>query len=187
MRTLIYQPSIESHVFNHFFPPPPSCALSLNLYFMSQLSYSFTLRILESLPRVVNPGPNISDSALTEPPSVTLPPLGLIIPYEKSSFDRLLERQENEGVGNHREFDYVTVTAYSPLHRVPGQRTLAWIVTHMGIEGEGKVSEWAKLEPGMGVQLFDEGLGKRNYGSEKVWLFGIIGKPYSQEPGYYVF
>jgi hypothetical protein len=154
---------------------------------MSQFSYSFTLRILESLPHVVNPGPNISNSALTEPPSATLPPLGLMIPYEKSPFDRLLERQENEGVGNRHEFDYVAVTAHSPLHRVPSQRTPAWIVTHMGIEGEGKVSDWAKLEPGMGVRLFDEGLGERNYGFEKVWLFGIIGRPYGREPGYHIF
>jgi len=154
---------------------------------MSQFSYSFTLRILESLPRVVNPGPNISNSALTEPPSATLPPLGLMIPYEKSPFDRLLERQENEGVGNRHEFDYVAVTAHSPLHRIPSQRTPAWIVTHMGIEGEGKVLEWVKLEPGMGVRLFDEGLGEKNYGFEKGWLFGIIGKPYGREPGYHVF
>jgi hypothetical protein len=154
---------------------------------MSQFSYSFTLRILESLPSVINLGPNISNSALTEPLSVTLPPLRLIIPYKKSPFNQLLERQENEGVGNHCEFDYVAVTAHSPLHRVPSQRTPAWIVTHMGIEGEGKVSEWAMLEPGMGVQLFDEGLGEKNYGFEKVWLFGIIGKPYGHEPGYHIF
>ena len=57
----------------------------------------------------------------------------------------------------------------------------------MGIEGEGKVSEWVKLEPGMGVQLFDEGLGEKNYGFEKVWLFGIIGRPYGWEPGYHIF
>src|ERR1700683_1274679 len=154
---------------------------------MSQFSYSFTLRILESLPHVVNPGPNISNLALTEPTSVTLPPLGLMIPYEKSPFDWLLERQENEGVGNHHEFDYVAVTTHSPLHRVPGQQTPAWIVMHMGIEGEGKVSEWAKLEPGMGVQLFDEELGEKNYGFEKVCLFRIIRRPYGQEPGYHVF
>src|SRR6202167_562777 len=150
---------------------------------MSQLSYSFTLRILKSLLCVVNPGLNISNSALTEPPLAMLPPLGLMIPYEKSPFNQLLERQENEGVENHREFDYVAITAHSPLHRVPGQQTPAWIVTHMGIEGEGKVSKWAKLELGMGVRLFDEGLGERNYGFEKVWLFGIIGRPYGREPG----
>ena len=92
---------------------------------MSQFSYSFTLRILESLPRVVNPGPNISNSALTEPPSATLPPLGLMIPYEQSPFDQLLERQENEGVGNRHEFDYVAITVHSPLHCVPSQQTPA--------------------------------------------------------------
>src|ERR1700729_4347807 len=107
---------------------------------MSQFSYSFILQILESLPHVINPGLNISNSALTEPPSVTLPPLGLIIPYEKSPFDWLLERQENEGVGNHHEFDYVTITVHSPLHCVPSQWTSVWIITHLGIEGEGKVS-----------------------------------------------
>ena len=88
---------------------------------MSQFSYSFTLRILESLPRVINPGPNVLNSALTEPPSVTLPPYGLIVPYEKSPFDWLLERQENERVGNCCELDYVAVTMYSPLHRIPSQ------------------------------------------------------------------
>jgi hypothetical protein len=95
--------------------------------------------------------------------------------------------QENEIVGNRHELDYVTISAHSPLHRIVGQWTPAWIVTHMGIEGEGKVSEWAKLESGMGVRLFDEGLGKKNYGFENVWLFGIIGRAYSQEPGYHVF
>src|SRR6202050_146379 len=50
----------------------------------------------------------------------------------------------------------------------------------MGIEGEGKVSEWAKLEPGMGVRLFDEGLGEKNYEFEKGWLFGIIRRPYGR-------
>src|ERR1700691_2781947 len=104
---------------------------------MSQFSYLFTLQILESLPHVVNPGPNVSNSALVGSSLVTLPPLGLIIPYEKSPFNWLLERQENERVGNCCELDYVTVTTHSPLHRIPSQRTPTWIVAHMGIEGEG--------------------------------------------------
>src|ERR1700685_3950414 len=98
---------------------------------MSQFAYSFTLQILKSLPCVVNPGPNISNSALIEPPLVTLPPLSLIIPYEKSLFDWLLERQENERVGNRCELDYVTITAHSPLHHVPSQQTPAWIITNL--------------------------------------------------------
>jgi hypothetical protein len=69
-------------------------------------------------------------------------------------------------------------TAHSPLHHVAGQQTPAWIITHMGIEQEGKVSECTKLELEMGVQLFDEGLSEKNYEFEKVWLFGIIGQPY---------
>src|ERR1700734_3941520 len=154
---------------------------------MSKLSYSLTMRILEVLPRAVNPEPNVLNSTLIEHPSATLPPLDLSIPHEKSLFDQLLEGQENRRIENRREFDYVGVTAQSPLHRTPSQRTPAWIITHMGIEGEGKVSEWVKLEPGMGVQLFDEGLGEKNYGFEMVWLFGIIGRPYGREPGYHVF
>ena len=145
------------------------------------------MRILEVLPRVVDPEPNVLNSTLIEHPSATLPPLDLSIPREKSLFDQLLEGQENRRIGNRREFDYVGVTAQSPLHRTPSQRTPAWIVTHMGIEGEGKVSEWARLEPGMGVRLFDEGLSRMNYGFEKVWIFGIIGKPYGREPGYHIY
>ena len=154
---------------------------------MSQLSYSFPLRILESLPHVVNPGPNVLDSALVEPPLVMLPPLNLIIPREKSVFNWLLERKENGSIGNCCELDYVTVTTHLPLHHVAGQQASTWIVMHIRIEGEGKVSEWAKLELGMGVWLFDEGLSKKNYGFEKVCIFGIIGKPYGWEPGYHVY
>src|ERR1700691_1825984 len=76
---------------------------------MSKFSYSFTMRISKLLPCVVDPGPNILNSALVEPPLVMLPPLNLIIPCEKSLFDWLLERQKNERIGNWREFDYVTV------------------------------------------------------------------------------
>ena len=154
---------------------------------MSKFAYSFTLRIFESPPYVVSSGPDVPNSTLVIPSLVTLPPLDLTIPREKSVFDQLLEKQENNRIGNRRELDYVAVTAHSPLHRVSGQRTPAWIVTHMGIEGEGKVSEWARLEPGMGVRLFDEGLSRMNYGFEKVWIFGIIGKPYGREPGYHIY
>src|ERR1700727_1177650 len=141
---------------------------------MSKLSYSLTMRILEVLPRVIHPEPNVLNSTLIEHPSATLPPLDLSIPREKSLFDQLLEGQENRRIGNRREFDYVGVTAQSPLHRTPSQRTPAWIVTHMGIEGEGQVSEWARLEPGMGVRLFDEGLGEKNYGFEKCGCLGSL-------------
>src|SRR6204780_2963264 len=113
---------------------------------MSKLLYSLTMRILEVLPRVVDPEPTVLNSALIEHPSATLPPLDLTIPRKKSLFDQLLEGQENRRIGNRCEFDYVVVTVQSPLHRTPSQRTPAWIITHMGIEGEGKVSEWARLE-----------------------------------------
>jgi hypothetical protein len=39
----------------------------------------------------------------------------------------------------------------------------------------------------MGVQLFDKGLSRKNYGFEKVWIFGIIRKPYGWEPGYHIY
>ena len=83
---------------------------------MSKLSYSLTMRILEVLPRVVDPEPNVLNSTLIEHPSATLPPLDLTIPRKKSLFDQLLEGQENERIGNRCEFDYVAVTAQSPLH-----------------------------------------------------------------------
>src|ERR1700683_5532035 len=108
---------------------------------MSKLFYSLTMQILEVLPRVVNPEPNVLNSALVEHPSAMLPPLNLIIPHEKSLFDQLLEGQENGRSGNRCEFDYVAVTVQSPLHHVPGQQTPVWIITHMEIEGKGKVSE----------------------------------------------
>jgi hypothetical protein len=50
-----------------------------------------------------------------------------------------------------------------------------------------EVSEWVKLELGIRVWLFDEGLDERNYGFEKVWLFGIMRKPYGHKPGYHIF
>src|ERR1700727_3132174 len=108
---------------------------------MSKLSYSLTMRILEVLPRVVDPEPNVLNSTLIEHLSATLPPLDLSIPREKSVFDQLLEGQENRRIENPCEFYYVGVTAQSPLHRTPSQRSPVWIFTHMGIEGVRKVSE----------------------------------------------
>ena len=96
---------------------------------MSKFAYSFTLRIFESPPYVVSSGPDVPNSTLVIPSLVTLPPLDLTIPREKSVFDQLLEKQENNRIGNRRELDYVAVTAHSPLHRVSGQQTPAWIVT----------------------------------------------------------
>src|ERR1700683_2901028 len=109
---------------------------------MSKFSYSFTMQIFKLLPRVVDPEPNILNSALVECSSVILPPLDLIIPHKKLLFNQLLERQKNERAGNCCKFNYVAVTAQLPLHRVPGRRTPVWIIMHMGIEGEEKVSEW---------------------------------------------
>src|ERR1700691_1820729 len=51
----------------------------------------------------------------------------------------------------------------------------------------GKVSGMAKLEPGMAVWLYDEKLGKMNYGFKKMWSFGVIGEGYGREPGYQSF
>src|ERR1700683_1258909 len=62
-----------------------------------------------------------------------------------------------------------------------------WIVMHLGIGREGKVSEWERLKPGMAVRLFDEKLSEKNHGFEMGWIFGVIGKPYGREPGYHIF
>ena len=145
---------------------------------MSKLSYSMTLRIYKAPPHFIDQGPKVSNATLAAESSVTLPPFNCIMPFEKSVFNRLLKWQENNRIGDCHELDYVGVTTYSPLHSGVSQRTPAWIVTCMGVEREEKVSEWAKLEPGMAVRLFDEGLSEKNHGFEKVWIFGIIGKPY---------
>ena len=129
--------------------------------------------------------PNISDATLSAYTSITLPPFSHIMPFGGLAFDRLLDEQRDERIGNRRELDYINVTTYSLLHCGVGQRTPAWIVTHLG--REGRVSEWARLEPGMAVRLFDEELSEKNYGFEKAWIFGTIGEPYGREPGYHIF
>src|ERR1700691_3287411 len=113
----------------------------------------------------------------------SLPSFNRILPPYKSVFDQLLQRYGNEGVGGRGEFDYIAATAYSPLHRGVEQQTPAWIITHLGVEGEGKVSEYVKLEPGTTIRLYDHGLSERDFGFERVWLFGKIGEVYCREPG----
>jgi hypothetical protein len=81
-----------------------------------------------------------------------LPPLDFIMPLEKLRFNWLLERQENSRIGNHCELDYISITAHLSLHCVVSQWTPAWIVTHMGIEGEGKVSEWCYESAKIAIQ-----------------------------------
>jgi len=100
---------------------------------------------------------------------------------------QLLQRYGNEGVGGRRKFDYIAATAYSPLHQGVGQQTPAWIITHLGVEREGKVPEHVKLEPGTTIRLYDQGLSKRDFGFEKVWLFGKIEEVYCREPGYHLY
>ena len=117
----------------------------------------------------------------------SLPPFNHILPSYKSVFDQLLQRYGNEGVGERGEFDYIAATAYSPLHQGVGQQTPAWIITHLGVEGEGKVPECVKLEPGITIRLYDQGLSERDFGFERVWLFGKIEEVYCREPGYHLF
>ena len=116
-----------------------------------------------------------------------LPHFNHILPPTKSVFDYLLERQENPEIRGRYEFDYIAVTAYSPFHRGEGQHTPAWIITRMGIDGEGKMSEEARIKPGTAVRIFDQELSEKNYGFERVWIFGVIGRPHSREPGYHLF
>jgi len=117
----------------------------------------------------------------------SLPPFNCILPPYKSVFDQLLQRYGNKGVGGRREFDYIAVTAYSPLHQGVGQQTPAWIITHLGVKGEGKVPECVKLEPGTAIRLYDQGLSERDFGFERVWLFGKIEEVYCWEPGYHLY
>ena len=138
-------------------------------------------------PRTVTGRPTISNTTLSAYTSITLPPFSHIMPGGRSTFDRLLEEQRSRKVGNRRELEYISVTAYSPLHGGVGQRTPAWIVAHLGIGREGQVSEWARLKSGMAVRLFNEGLSEKNHGFKTVWIFGVIGKPYGREPGFHIF
>src|ERR1700735_512579 len=74
--------------------------------------------------------------------------------------------------------------AYPPIHCGIRQRMPAGIVTHMGVEGKGKISEEAKLKPRMAIWLYDEKFGKMNDEFEKVWIFKIIGEEFGMEPEY---
>ena len=129
----------------------------------------------------------VSNTALSAHTKSSLPPFNHILGFGRSVFDWLLERQQNPRIGERRKLDYVAAMAHSPLHRGVGQRTPAWIITHLGVRGEGQASEWAKLRPGMAVRLFDEELSERNYGFENVWIFGVIGRAYGREPGYHIY
>src|ERR1700691_4182248 len=88
-------------------------------------------------------------------------PFDHILPPYESVFDQLLQRYGNKGVGECGEFNYITVTAYSPLHRGVRQQTPAWIITHLGVKGEEKVPECVKPEPGTTIWLYNQGLSER--------------------------
>ena len=49
------------------------------------------------------------------------------------------------------------------------------------------VSEYVKLEPGTTIRLYDQGLSERDFGFERVWLFGEIEEVYCREPGYHLY
>ena len=160
--------------------------------FYSEVVPFIRIRPLFREPSIQNPFEIPADSASqNESRSNTarnsLPPFIRILPPYKSIFDQLLQRYGNEGVGGRGEFDYIAATAYSPLHRGVGQQTPAWIITHLGVEGEGKVPECMKLEPGTTIWLYDQGLSERDFGFERVWLFGKIGEVYCREPGYHLY
>jgi hypothetical protein len=87
----------------------------------------------------------------------SLPPFNRILPPYNSVFDQLLQRYGNEWVEGHGEFDYIAVTAYSPLHQGVGQQTPTRIIIHLGVEEEGKVPKCVKLEPDTTIWLYDWG------------------------------
>src|ERR1700683_2923759 len=145
--------------------------------FYSEVVPFIRIRPLFREPSIQNPFEIPADSAFqnelrSNTARNSLPLFNHILPSYKSVFDQLLQRYGNEGVGERGEFDYVAATAYSPRHQGVGQQTPAWIITHLGVEGEGKVPECVKLEPGITIQLYDRGLSERDFGFERVWLFG---------------
>src|ERR1700734_4326315 len=147
--------------------------------FYSEVVPFIRIRPLFREPSIQNPFEIPADSASqnelrSNTARNSLPPFNRILPPYKSIFDQLLQRYGNEGVEGRGEFDYIAATAYLPLHRGVGQQTPAWIITHFGVEGEGKVPECVKLEPGTTIWLYDQGLSERDFGFESVWLFGKI-------------
>src|ERR1700689_4968521 len=157
--------------------------------FYSEVVPFIQIRPLFREPSIQNPFEILADLAFqnelrSNTAHKSLPPFNHILPSYKSIFDQLLQRYGNEGVGECGEFDYVAATAYSPLHRGVGQQTPAWIITHLGVEGEGKVPECMKLEPGTTIWLYNQGLSERDFGFERVWK---IGEVYCQEPGCHLY
>ena len=45
----------------------------------------------------------------------------------------------------------------------------------------------ARIKPGIVVRIFDQELSEKNCGFERVWIFGVIGRSHSREPGYHLF
>ena len=105
---------------------------------------------------------------LSAPTHSSLPPFNHILPPNRTVFDYLLEGQESQEIGGCCKFDYITVMTQSPLHCGAGQQTPAWIITQMEMEGEGKMSEGAKLGPGIAVRIFDQELSRKTFGFERV-------------------
>src|ERR1700683_1794054 len=163
--------------------------MATNLYALSfKIQTRLTGRNVSTSDSLVEQNTSVvSNTTLSAQTKISLPPFNHILAFGRSVFDWLLERQQNPKIGEHRELDYVAVMAHSPLHCGVGQQTPAWIVTHIGVRGEGQASEWAKLGPGMAVQLFDEELSEKNYGFKNVWIFGIISRAYGCEPGYHIY
>ena len=80
-----------------------------------------SLKIHKMPPHIVTCRPNISNTTLSAYTSITLPPFSHIMPFGGSAFNQLLEEQRNKKIGNGHELDYISVTAYSPLHGGVGQ------------------------------------------------------------------
>ena len=127
--------------FMPFVVSPTKHTLRMTQPSMSTPGYSMSLKIREMPPHTVTRRPIISNTTLSAYMSITLPLFSHIMPVGGSAFDQLLEEQRSKKVGNCRELDYISVTAYSPLHGGVGQQAPTWIVTHLGVGKEGKVSE----------------------------------------------
>jgi hypothetical protein len=102
-------------------------------------------------------------------------------------FDGILEGVCNGRWKIRSEYEYIPLSAHSPIHMGVGQQTPAWIVTNLGIFGEDVPSEQTKLGPGAAIRLHDYSLTQMNSQFEKLWLFSTLENVIWQEPGYHIF
>ena len=114
--------------------------------------------------------------------------LASVVPTILSPLERLLrEAALSQGRTFISKDHYAAATAQSCIHLTRHQRSPVWIIIHLGILGEADVPEGFKFTPGALIRLHDTPLSTRDFGFEKPWIFGVVGKALYREIGYHFF